>query len=107
MREAKVGDRAESLLQLLIRINHDVAGALDLRTALQRLIMAAMQHVGGERASIVVVDDAGTPVDATIVHGTSLHEHTTRQLKETLDRGLAGWVIRQPPAGTGARHQYG
>ncbi len=98
MREAKIGDRAESLLQLLIRINHDVAGALDLRMVLQRLIFAAMQHVGGERASIIVVDDTGTPVDATIVYGASLHENTTRQLRETLDRGLAGWVIRNRQA---------
>ncbi|HET6845285.1 MAG TPA: GAF domain-containing protein, partial [Anaerolineales bacterium] len=94
MQDAKIGASTESLLQLLIRINHDVAGALDLRTVLQRLIFAAVQHVGGERASIIVVDDTGTPVDATIVYGTSLHEHTTKQLKDTLDRGLAGWVIR-------------
>jgi PAS domain S-box-containing protein len=89
-----IGDSAGSLLELLIRINRDVAGALDLRTVLQRLILAAMQHVGGERASIIVVDDLGRPVDATIVYGTNLHEHTTKQLRETLDRGLAGWVIR-------------
>ena len=89
-----IGDRASNLLQLLIRINRDVAGALDLRTVLQRLIFSAMQHVGGERASIIVVDDTGMPVDATIVYGANLHEHTTRQLGETLDRGLAGWVIR-------------
>ena len=89
-----IGDSAGSLLELLIRINRDVAGALDLRTVLQRLILAAMQHVGGERASIIVVDDVGRPVDATIVYGTSLHEHTTKQLRETLDRGLAGWVVR-------------
>jgi len=89
-----IGDNAGGLLELLIRINRDVAGALDLRTVLQRLAFAAMQHVGGERASIIVVDDMGRPVDATIVFGASLHEHTARQLKETLDRGLAGWVIR-------------
>lgn len=89
-----IADRAASLLELLIRINHDVAGALDLRTVLQRLILAAMRHVGGERASIIVVDDLGRPVDATIVYGTSLHEHTTKQLRETLDRGLAGWVVK-------------
>jgi PAS domain S-box-containing protein len=89
-----VGDRTESLLELLIRINRDVAGALDLRTVLQRLILAASQHVGGERASIIVVDETGRPVDATILYGTELHEHTTKQLRTTLDRGLAGWVIR-------------
>jgi PAS domain S-box-containing protein len=89
-----VGDRTESLLELLIRINRDVAGALDLQTVLQRLILAAIQHVGGERASIIVVDEAGRPVDATILYGTQLHEHTTKQLRTTLERGLAGWVIR-------------
>ncbi len=93
-----VEDRAGALLELLIQVNREVAAALDLRTVLQRLIFAAMQHVGGERGSIVVLDDTGKPVDATIVYGTSLHEHTTQQLRETVDRGLAGWVIRHRKA---------
>ncbi|HJS19395.1 MAG TPA: GAF domain-containing protein, partial [Anaerolineales bacterium] len=29
-----------------------------------------------------------------IVYGTQVHEHTTQQLRETTERGLAGWVIR-------------
>ncbi len=91
-------DRTGALLELLIQVNREVAAALDLRTVLQRLVQAAMQHVGGERGSIVVLDDTGKPVDATIVYGQSLHEHTTRQLKETVDRGLAGWVIRHRKA---------
>lgn len=89
-----VGDRTESLLELLIRVNRDVAGALDLRTVLERLILAASQHVGGERASIIVVDESGRPVDATILYGSQLHAHTTKQLRTTVERGLAGWVIR-------------
>src|SRR5512146_2904357 len=89
-----VENRTGALLELLIQINREVAAALDLRTVLQRLVFAAMEHVGGERGSIIVLDDTGKPVEATIVYGTSLHEHTTRQLKETVDRGLAGWVIR-------------
>jgi PAS domain S-box-containing protein len=57
-----------------------------------------MRNVGGERASIVVLDDNGKPIDATIVHGQQFHEHTTQQLRETVERGLAGWVVnnRQP-----------
>jgi two-component system, NtrC family, sensor histidine kinase KinB len=89
-----IEDRTGALLELLVKINRDVAGPIDLRTVLQRLVFAAMEHVGGERGSIIVLDDTGKPVEATIVYGTSLHEHTTRQLKETVDRGLAGWVIR-------------
>lgn len=88
------GEINSAMLELLVEINREVAGALDLRTALQRLIFAAMQRVGGERGSIIVLDDTGEPIDATIVYGRSLHENTTRQLKETIDRGLAGWVVR-------------
>ena len=91
-------DRTRSLLELLIQINREVAAALDLRTVLQRLLFAAMQNVGGERGSIVVLDDTGKPIDATIVYGKSLHEHTTQQLRETVDRGLAGWVIKNRKA---------
>ncbi len=93
-----VEDHTEALLELLKQINREVAAALDLRTVLQRLVQAAMQHVGAERGSIVVLDDSGQPVDATIVYGTELHEHTARQLRETVDRGLAGWVIRHRKA---------
>ena len=93
-----VEDRTGALLELLIQINREVAAALDLRTVLQRLVFAAMQHVGGERGSIVVLDDTGKPVDATIVYGKSLHEHTIPQLRDTVDRGLAGWVIRHRKA---------
>lgn len=91
-------DRTQSLLELLIQINREVAAALDLRTVLQRLLFAALQNVGGERGSIVVLDDNAKPVDATIVYGKSLHEHTTQQLRETVDRGLAGWVVKNRQA---------
>ena len=87
-------DRSRALLELLINVSREVATALDLRTVLQRLLFAAIQHVGGERGSIVVMDDFGKPVDATIVYGKQLHEHTTQQLRETVERGLAGWVVQ-------------
>ncbi len=86
-------DRTRSLLELLINVSREVATALDLRTVLQRLLFASIQHVGGERGSIVVMDDAGKPMDATIVYGKQLHEHTTQQLRDTVERGLAGWVV--------------
>ena len=87
-------DRSQSLLELLINVNREVATALDLRTVLQRLIYAALQYVGGERSSIVVMDDHGKAVDATIVYGKQIHEHTTQQLRDTVERGLAGWVVK-------------
>ncbi len=91
-------DRTQTLLELLIQVNREVAAALDLRTVLQRLLFAATKNVGGERGSIVVLDDSEKPIDATIIYGKNLREHTTQQLRETVDRGLAGWVIQHRKA---------
>jgi PAS domain S-box-containing protein len=87
-------DHNRSLLELLIGVSREVATALDLRTVLQRLLFASLQNVGGERGSIVVLDDTANPVDATIVYENELHEHTIQQMRDTLERGLAGWVIQ-------------
>ena len=87
-------DRTRALLELLYHVSRELATALDLRTVLQRVLYGALQNVGGERCSIVVLDDSGKAVDATIVYGTKLHEHTTQQMRETMERGLAGWVIQ-------------
>jgi PAS domain S-box-containing protein len=86
-------DRTKALLELLYHVSRELATALDLRTVLQRVLYEAIQNVGGERCSIVVLDDAGKVVDATIVYGKKIHEHTTQQMRETMERGLAGWVI--------------
>jgi PAS domain S-box-containing protein len=91
---SKEQDHTKALLELLFHVSREVATALDLRTVLQRVLYEAMQNVGGERCSIVVLDDAGKAVDATIVYGKQVHEHTTQQLRDTMERGLAGWVIR-------------
>ena len=87
-------DRTRALLELLYNVSRELATALDLRTVLQRVLYEALQNVGGERCSIVVLDDAGKAVDATIVYGKKIHEHTTQQMRETMERGLAGWVIK-------------
>jgi len=87
-------DRTRALLELLYHVSRELATALDLRTVLQRVLYEALQNVGGERCSIVVLDDSGKAVDATIVYGTKIHEHTTQQMRETMERGLAGWVIQ-------------
>ena len=91
-------DRSHSLLELLVKVSREVATALDLRTVLQRVLYACLQYVGGERGSIVVMDDMGKPVDATIVYGRQFHDHTTQQLRDTVERGLAGWVVQNREA---------
>jgi len=91
-------DRDRSLLELLYRVSREVATAIDLRTVLQRVLYAALDNVGGERGSIVVMDEHGKPLDSIIVHGRRVQGDTTQQLRVTVERGLAGWVVRNQKA---------
>jgi PAS domain S-box-containing protein len=83
-----------SSLELLYQVSREFASALDLRTVLQRVLFQSLKYVGGERASIVVMDDNGKTVDAAIVFGTKMQRSATQTLRETVERGLAGWVVR-------------
>lgn len=87
-------DRTRALLEFMYHVSHELASALDLHTVLNRVLYEAIQNVGGERGSIVVLDDDGKPLDAAILFGKQFHDHTTQQMRDTIKRGLAGWVIR-------------
>lgn len=88
-----VSDPMRSRLELLINVSREVACELDLRMVLQRLLLSAIHSNGGERGSMVVLDDQGKPVQFTTGYEKQFHEHTLRQLRKTLERALAGWVV--------------
>ncbi len=87
-----------STVELLYKVSREFATALDLKTVLTRVLFAAINNVGGERGSVVVLDDNGEAVESAIVYGNQLRENTTRQLRETVEHGLAGWVVRNRKA---------
>jgi NtrC-family two-component system sensor histidine kinase KinB len=84
-----------SSLELLYHISRELSSALDLRTLLERVLLLSMQNVGAINGSIIVLDDNGAPVDSAIVAGSTIHNHTTERLRDTLERGLSGWVMRE------------
>jgi NtrC-family two-component system sensor histidine kinase KinB len=88
-----VDQEPRSSLEFLYQVSRELASALELRQVLQHILFQSLKYVGGERGSIVVLDDNGNAIDAAIVYGHKIHDHTTRQLRETIQRGLAGWVI--------------
>lgn len=89
------GDNStRSSLELLYHISRELSSALDLRTLLERILYLSMQNVGAINGSIIVLDDNGTPVDSAIIAGDRIHNNTTKSLRETLERGLSGWVVR-------------
>ena len=91
-------ETARASLELLYNISREFAAALDLRTVLQRVLFLSVQYIGAISGSVIVLDDLGKPIDSALIFRNQFHEHITRQLRDTLDHGLAGWVVknRQP-----------
>jgi NtrC-family two-component system sensor histidine kinase KinB len=85
-------------LELLYHVSREFAAALDLREVLERVLLLSMQTVGAITGSIIVIDDSGKPVESAIVTGNQVHRQTTARLRVTLERGLAGWVVRNRQA---------
>ncbi len=93
--DVKEANSTRSTLELLYNISRELSSALDLRTVLQRVLFLSMQNVGAINGSILVLDDNGKLVHSAIIAGDMIHNNTTRRLKETLERGLSGWVVRE------------
>jgi GAF domain-containing protein len=84
----------QSSLDLLVEISRELTTTLELNLLLQRILFLSMQHVGAERATLIVLDASQQPVDAAIYYNNQLQEYTLEQLQSILDQGLAGWVMR-------------
>ena len=97
IREGKEQNTRTSL-ELLYNISREFAAALDLQEVLERVLLLATETVGATTGSIIVIDDSGKPVESKIVTGDQVHSHMTQRLRVTLERGLAGWVLRHRQA---------
>ena len=85
-------DQTRSSLELLLSVSRELAGSLDLRTVLARVLSLSTTNVGAERGSLIVINPAGQPVEAAInVNHKTLHP-TLGEMKVILAQGLAGWV---------------
>jgi len=89
-----IKDTSRASLELLYAISREVTSALDLRTVLERVLKLSMENTGAVNGSLIVLDESGEPFESIIIVGKQLIENTTEQLKLTLERGLAGWVVR-------------
>jgi len=87
-------DVTRSALEVLFSVSRELATTLDLHKVLARVLDISTQNLGAERASLVVLDDAGKPVDAAILFDGKLAPHTVAQLQDVVASGLAGWVVK-------------
>ncbi len=85
-------------LELLYRISHEIATTLDLSTVLERVLSLSLKTIGAISGSIIVLDENGHPLESAMIVNGQVLTHTTEQLRETLEEGLAGWVVKNRDA---------
>ncbi len=96
--EFEGGEDTRASLELLYHVSREIASAIELSTVLQRVLFLCMRTIGANSGTVIVLNDQGKPVDSSIIHGAIVRNHSTKQLKATLDRGLAGWVVNEGKA---------
>lgn len=87
-------EKNRASLELLYHISRELASNLDLRSVLERVLFLAMRYVKAIRGSIIVLDDNGRPLESAVIAGDQVLDRSTQRLRATLERGLAGWVVR-------------
>jgi len=84
--------------QFLYRVTRELTSNLELRVVLQRVITLAMEQVQAENGSIIVLDEELKPLESVVIHRGRIIEDTTVKLQDILEKGLAGWVLRNRQA---------
>ncbi len=91
-------EAARASLELLYDVSRELTSALELRTVLQRVLFLSMKTVGASTGTLIVLDDNYLPVESAMISGDVVTNQSTQRLRMTIEKGLAGWVIRNRQA---------
>lgn len=82
-------------LELLYHISRELNSRLDLRALIERILRITAESVGAENSSLILVNEGGQVYDAALIVNGALVSNAAAQLGPQLERGLAGWALRQ------------
>jgi capsular exopolysaccharide synthesis family protein len=91
--EAPTSKRSRVSMELLYAISRELANQLELSELLHRLLKMTLESVGASSGSIIVLDEQGEALEGVLIWDEKVHAQTAEQLKDIVERGLAGWVI--------------
>lgn len=94
---ASVAKRNPSL-ELLYPISRRLTGNLVSPELLSRTLQASLENVGGASGAILRLDERGEPVEAVLAYEGQVVTPPAARLVDTLQHGLAGWVVENRQA---------
>jgi PAS domain S-box-containing protein len=96
--KAKAEKPSATSIERLSSISRELAAQLNPHTLVERILQLTLEAVRATSGSLLVLDEDGHVSEGALAYGGKIHEHTSQQLADTYERGLAGWVVehRQP-----------
>lgn len=91
-------DLSQASNELLSEINAEIASKVDMHDLLSRTLTITVDYLGAVGGSIFILNDTGEVIDEALAYAGRIQEQPKIGLKETIQHGLAGWVLenRQP-----------
>src|SRR4051812_44994352 len=81
-------------LALLYQISREISSRLDTAELLPRLLQLTLDSIQGHSGSIIILDEHGRLRHGALLIDGQFHTAPGPILDVTLERGLAGWVVR-------------
>jgi NtrC-family two-component system sensor histidine kinase KinB len=81
-------------LKMLSNVSRELSTALDLNTALHRVLLLVMKNVGATMGSIMVLDENSQPIESGLITAGTIRDQTSRHLLIAFKNGLAGWIAK-------------
>jgi capsular exopolysaccharide synthesis family protein len=91
--ETSITKRSRVSLELLYAISRELANQMGMSELLQRILQMTLESVGASSGSIIVLDEKGEAMEGVMICDGKGQPQTAEQLKDIVERGLAGWVI--------------
>ncbi|MBM2850803.1 MAG: CbiA protein, partial [Anaerolineales bacterium] len=88
-----VSDRDHAALELLYAISRELTTQFDLRDLLQRVLRLTLEAAGASSGSIIMLDEKGEVIEGAVAYAGKVRLQDAQNLTDTVERGLAGWVI--------------
>jgi GAF domain-containing protein len=85
-------------LELLYTFQGDLGANGGGLGRLPQVLQLALEGVGASSGSILVLDERGEVVLGALAYAGKVHQPTSQQLADTVQQGLAGWVIENRQA---------
>ncbi len=87
-------DAQNQLLRSLVTMLQTATGKLMLRAMLQQTLTIARDLTNAEDGSLFLLSSNGVVTESILARGATIRAQRQRLVGEVLDKGLAGWVVR-------------